>query len=85
MTTTLDAGNGYTITIEQIAGSGSPWIVRTNKRFLLFHRRITSDWFLDRDQAVRFAEQLRAELAANGNVKALQQRPPGWTLHRPPR
>ncbi len=85
MTTTLETGNGYTITIEQPAGAGSPWIVRTSKRFLFLRRRVASDWFLDRDQAVRFAEQLRDDLATGGNVTALRTRPPGWTLHRSPR
>lgn len=44
---------------------------------------LTSDWFLDAEQAKRFAESLAAELRSGGSLDAVRKRPPGWTLHRP--
>ena len=80
MATTPD--KGYTVEIKQIKGIGSPWIVRVHKKYFLFKRTISSDWFLDQEQAHRFAHQLSAELTDSNTVTMLKNRKPGWTLHR---
>lgn len=81
---TLPAGNGYSVRIDDIDGLGSTWIVRVRKKFLMFNTTVASDWFLDGAQAKRFAEQLVNDLRSGGGTKAIEERKPGWTLHRPP-
>jgi hypothetical protein len=48
---------------------------------LLFKRLVSSDWFLDGDQAQLFARQLTTEL--EGGSDLIRNRKPGWTLRRP--
>lgn len=76
------ASGRYTVTVDQINGLGTTWIVRVHKKVLLFKRQVTSDWFLDGDQARRFAEQLKGELNAGDGLHGIISRKPGWTLHR---
>lgn len=73
--------NGYTIDLHQRTDIGSLWTVRTYKRFLGFKRLISSDWFLNREQAEVFVEQLAAELQHGAGL--ITQRRPGWVLRRP--
>ena len=77
--------NGYTVSVTQAEGLGSPWVVRVYRRKFLFRTNISSDWFLDKDQALRFADQAAAELGAGKGVESLLSRKPGWTLERPDR
>jgi len=79
----IPAGSGYTVEIEQIDELGTTWIVRAHKKLLFFRRLVSSDWFLDGDQAKRFAEQLANDLRNGNPVERIKQRKPGWTLHRP--
>ncbi len=73
----------YHVEVRQIAGLGSPSIVRVYKKFLFFKRLVSSDWFLDETQARAFARQAEDALQANGGAPLLRDRHPGWTLHRP--
>ena len=73
--------NGYTITVHQRTDIGSLWTVRTTKRFFGFKRKISSDWFLNREQADRFAQQLVGELERGPEL--IKKRRPGWVLRRP--
>ena len=77
--------NGYTVSVTHVEGLGSPWIVRVSRRKFLFRTSISSDWFLDREQALRFADQAAAELGAGKGSASLRSRKPGWTLKRPDR
>ncbi len=77
------ANGAYLINVERVPGLGSPWIVRTYKKRLLFKKLVSSDWFLDEDQARRFAEELAREIDAHGSPSTLARRKPGWTLHQP--
>jgi hypothetical protein len=79
----ISAGNSFEIQLEQSSGLGGPWIVRLYRKRLLFKRRVSSDWFLDGDQAKKFADQLARSLSGNGSADEIQSRQPGWTLHRP--
>ncbi len=81
----IPAGTSYRVSLEQIAGLGSPWIVRLYKKGFLRDREVSSDWFLDGDQARKFAEQLSSELSRDGSSQNIASRNPGWTLHRPAR
>jgi hypothetical protein len=83
MKTSLTASNGYVITTEKIHGLGLTWIVRVHRRKFLFSRRISSDWFLDAEQARKFADQLHRDLSGKGSGEQVRNRKPGWTLHRP--
>ncbi len=75
--------HGYTVVVQHRKDIGSPWVVRTYKRRALFFRRlISSDWFLDGDQAKTFARQLTADLTDGPDL--IKNRKPGWTLRRPP-
>jgi hypothetical protein len=80
---TLTPGNGYTIDVRQIDGLGSNWIVRTYRRTILRKKLLSSDWFLDGEQARRFAEQIACDVRDGHDIGSLQKRKPGWTLHRP--
>jgi hypothetical protein len=71
----------YIIQVKQIARQGSTWIVRVYRKRWWMNKRLASDWFLDRSQAQRFADDLKATLEANPNQLITRQ--PGWTLARP--
>ena len=75
--------NGYRVSVTNTEGLGSSWVVRIYRRRFLFRKKISSDWFLDKDQALRFAEQAAAELGAGRGLDSLRSRRPGWTLERP--
>ena len=78
----IPAPKGYSVTIDQGVGLGSPWIVRVRKKFLLGKRRISSDWFLEREQAERFARDAARMLETSSGSLLLKKRKPGWTLKR---
>ncbi len=81
---TLAAGRSFVIRVQQINGVGTPWIVRLYHKGLILKRRVSSDWFLDEDQAKRFAEQISGELTRDGaTVELIRSRKPGWTLRQP--
>lgn len=50
---------GYLIEVTNRTADPGPWIVRRWKRVLWFRKRISSDWFLDRDEAVAFAKKMK--------------------------
>ncbi len=79
----IPAPSGYSISVDQGDGLGSPWIVRVNKRSFFRKRRISSDWFLDREQAERFAQEASRMLQTGQAGLLLKKRKPGWTLQRP--
>jgi hypothetical protein len=79
----LPAGDNYYVEVAQTNRTGSVWTVRLYKKLLFFKRRVSSDWFLNEEQAKRFGEQLAAELRNEGSPETIQARKPGWTLHQP--
>jgi hypothetical protein len=79
----LSAGDNYYVEVLQTNRAGSVWTVRLFKKLLFFKRRLSSDWFLDEEQAKRFGEQLGAELRNGGSPETIKARKPGWTLHQP--
>ncbi|MCZ6775581.1 MAG: hypothetical protein O7D34_03880 [Ignavibacteria bacterium] len=81
----IPAGKTFFVELEESTGIGTSWIVRVYRKTFLFKKRISSDWFLDGDQARTFAEQLARELSNRGSGTTIKEREPGWTLHRPPR
>jgi hypothetical protein len=80
---TIPAGRSFVIALEEPYGLGSNWTVRTYRKRILRNKLISSDWFLDGEQAKQFAAQLARELTNDGQSEALAARNPGWTLHRP--
>jgi hypothetical protein len=82
---TSSSKNGYTIEIRQVKGLGAPWIVRVFKKRFPFRKVISSDWFLNQQQAERFAEELRTGPMDANAANEVAGRAPGWTLHRAPR
>jgi hypothetical protein len=78
------APNMYSVTVEQPTNNGSAWLVRVYRKRFLCKRRVSSDWFLDKDQARKFADQLTEDLSSDG-IRNIESRQPGWVLHRPPR
>ncbi len=80
----IPAGRSYTVTLEEIHGLGTTWIVRVHRKRFLRAALVSSDWFLDGDQARKYADQLARELSSNGHAEEVKKRNPGWTLHRPP-
>jgi hypothetical protein len=62
---------------------GSAWIVRVYRKAFLGKKLVSSDWFLDEQQARQFAEDLKRDIDPSAAVRHLKSRPPGWKLHRP--
>jgi hypothetical protein len=81
----IPAGKSFLVELEENHGIGTSWIVRVYKKNFLFKKRVSSDWFLDRDQAKTFAEELALELRDRASGTTVKERKPGWTLHRPSR
>ena len=77
----MPAGKSFIVELTQDPEKGLPWLVRVYRRTLGFKRQISSDWFLDENQATRFAHQLAKELLANPSGTTVKNRKPGWTLH----
>lgn len=59
----IPVGRKYIIEISTPRGLGAGQIVRAYRKRFLFRRRVSSDWFLDPDQAERFARRLASTLA----------------------
>ncbi|MBK7257573.1 MAG: hypothetical protein IPI01_07170 [Ignavibacteriae bacterium] len=81
MASHTQTSNGYTIDLQQRTDIGCVWTVRTYKKILGFKRLISSDWFLNREQADLFALQLATELERG--TELIKKRRPGWILRRP--
>lgn len=79
----VTAVDGYYVSVEQTDALGSTWIVRVYRKKLFFKRLVSSDWFLDRPQAERFAGQVADELRSHRGSALIASRPPGWTLRLP--
>jgi hypothetical protein len=80
----MKSSNGFTVEIEEINGLGATWIVRSYRKIAFWRRRLSSDWFLNGDQANKFAQQLLQEFETDPSSSArIQARKPGWTLRRP--
>lgn len=66
--------------LQQPDGIGAAWVVRVHKKALPFRKVISSDWFLDEEQARQFAERVAHELKNGADPNALKSRKPGWAL-----
>ena len=77
----ISAGDAYVIEVEQGKKLGSAWTVRVYRKVLFLKRRLSSDWFLNEEQAMQFAREA-AEEVTNG-AGLIQERRPGWRLHEP--
>jgi hypothetical protein len=81
----IPAGKSFLVELKENHGIGTSWIVRVYKKTFLFKKLVSSDWFLDGNQAKTFAEQLASELRNPASGTTIKERKPGWTLHRPAR
>ena len=71
MTPTQILVNGkYLIKVSSPRGLGSTRIVRVYRKLLFFRRRISSDWFLDQEQAELFVRKLQGSLSSGANGAA---------------
>ncbi|MER3523837.1 MAG: hypothetical protein C4326_07150 [Ignavibacteria bacterium] len=77
---TIAQNKHYTVVLDQPEGIGTAWVVRVYKKGLLFKKLISSDWFLDEDQARQFAESVVQSLQNGTDINALKNRKPGWTM-----
>ena len=82
MNTTIGS---YKISIRQANEKGMPWVVSLRRKGLLFGKRISSDWFLEKEQAEGFARQLAEILKTNSAEEKIRERKPGWQLVPPAR
>ncbi len=55
-------GNKYLVELLTPRGLGAGHIVRVYRKRLFFRRRLSSDWFLDRGEAERFARKTAENL-----------------------
>jgi hypothetical protein len=74
----------YIIDLTNDPARGSVWTVHLSKRAFPFRRRVSSDWFLDEQQARQFAEQLAERLKSDSSLEEIRKRKPGWTLVQVP-
>ncbi len=81
---TVPSDKKYSIELTQTSGNGAPWMVRVYKKSLFWRKRISSDWFLNGDQAKRFADQIARSISEGSAIENLRNRKPGWVLNRPP-
>ncbi len=79
----ISSDSKFVIEYGQTPGLGAPWIVRLYRKRFLFRKLISTDWFLDEEQARRFARQLAGQLGSDEALTLIRQRRPGWTLRRP--
>ncbi|HEX9006291.1 MAG TPA: hypothetical protein VF889_03280 [Bacteroidota bacterium] len=77
----ISSGDGYVIEVEQEKKLGSAWTVRAYRKVLFFKRLVSSDWFLNEEQAMEYAREAAEELRTGS--KLLAERRPGWRLHEP--
>ena len=75
------AGSNHYVELLQTRNTGAAWVVRVFKKVLFFRKVVSSDWFLDQQQAKEFAESLAHELHTNNSTDHIISRAPGWTLH----
>jgi hypothetical protein len=80
----LPVGNRLSISVEQSPDRGGAWTVRLFKRSFFFKKRISSDWFLDEQQATTFAKELGKAVRLGYTRESMVLRKPGWTLERAP-
>ena len=80
----IQAGNGYAIELTHVPEQGMTWVVKLQKKVFGFHRVLSSDWFLNEQQAHTFAGQMVEDIR-NGSIQTALTRKPGWTFHRAPR
>lgn len=52
----------YLIQLTHRSSDPGSWIVRRWKKFLWLKKRISTDWFLDKQQALKFALTMKQEL-----------------------
>jgi hypothetical protein len=79
----IPAGKKFTVEVQQIQGGGHPFVVRVRRRGLLCRCPVSTDWFLNEQQAKEFAASAAEDLANGQSADTLRQRPPGWHLKRP--
>ncbi len=77
----IPAGDGYVIEVEQAKKLGSAWTVRVYRKVLFLKRQLSSDWFLNEEQAMQYAREAAEEIR-NGTA-LLEERRPGWRLRQP--
>jgi hypothetical protein len=78
----LSAGSTFIVEYGPAPAAGTSWTVRVFRKGFPFRKRISSDWFLGREQATLFAEKLAADLRNGAGIEQVRDRKPGWTLHR---
>jgi len=75
--------NNITVVLSKSDHGGSAWLVRVYRNGFFLKKLVSSDWFLDEQQARRFAGELTNELDSPSAIQNIRSRHPGWTLHRP--
>lgn len=78
----IPAGNNMWVELIQTREAGTNWTVRLYKKAFFLKKMITSDWFMNEQQARAFAEKLAAELNGGNGLANIVSRKPGWTLRR---
>ena len=78
----IPAGN-FVVEIESKEEQGANWIVRLYKKSFPFKRLISSDWFLQEQQATVFGQELAERVRNSAETENIRMRKPGWTLIRP--
>jgi hypothetical protein len=71
----------YTIEVLDKAWGGYSWVVRVYRERLFWKEVVMSDWFLDREQALEYANKVVHLLDSTGNLEKIKSRSPGWTLN----
>lgn len=70
----------YTVELNLVKEQGNNWVVRLVKKILFFKKVLSTDWFLEEQQARTFAKKLAEQMKSGSDPTGIKNRKPGWTL-----
>ncbi len=73
----------YTVEVNMVKEQGNNWVVRLVKQILFFKRILSTDWFLEEQQARIFAKKLAEQMKSGSDSAGIKNRKPGWVLAAP--
>ena len=75
----IPAGS-YTVELNMVKEQGNNWVVQLVKNIFFFKRILSTDWFLEEQQARTFAQKLAEQMKSGSDSTGIKNRKPGWVL-----
>ncbi|MEO8167379.1 MAG: hypothetical protein ABI623_03970 [bacterium] len=73
----------YIVEVKMVKEQGNNWVVRLVRKILFFRKTVSSDWFLQEQQARTFANKLAEQMKSGSDTEGIKNRKPGWVLTAP--